>query len=166
MATDKQIQANRENARHSTGPVTPEGKARVSQNAVTHGMLTRAIILQNESGDRFRELLESLVDEHQPEGPTENMLVETIAAARWRQLRLLSIETATMDHELDRQKEPATLAEFAALSTDKRASLAFRLLAADRGNAIDLMNRYESRLDRQIRSAEERLFRLRQRRLQ
>ena len=34
MATDAQIQANRENAKKSTGPRTPEGKARVSKNAL------------------------------------------------------------------------------------------------------------------------------------
>ena len=33
MATAAQIQANRANAQNSTGPRTPEGKARVSQNA-------------------------------------------------------------------------------------------------------------------------------------
>src|SRR5271157_4928193 len=35
--------ANRSNARKSTGPRTPEGKARSSQNAVTHGLFARAL---------------------------------------------------------------------------------------------------------------------------
>jgi hypothetical protein len=42
MATEKQIAANRRNARRSTGPRTPAGKARAALNALTHGLTTQA----------------------------------------------------------------------------------------------------------------------------
>lgn len=48
MATEKQIQANRNNAKKSTGPRTEKGKARVSQNALKHGLLARDAILPGE----------------------------------------------------------------------------------------------------------------------
>ncbi|MHC4331688.1 MAG: hypothetical protein ACYSWW_26580 [Planctomycetota bacterium] len=38
MSTEAQVNANRENAKKSTGPRTPEGKTAVSQNAVKHGL--------------------------------------------------------------------------------------------------------------------------------
>jgi hypothetical protein len=38
MTTDRQIAANRANARASTGPRTARGKTRASQNARSHGM--------------------------------------------------------------------------------------------------------------------------------
>ena len=43
MASVAQTIANRLNARKSTGPRTPEGKAVVSQNAVKHGLLAREV---------------------------------------------------------------------------------------------------------------------------
>jgi len=38
MTTFKQIEANRRNARHSTGPITEEGKLRSRRNAVRNGL--------------------------------------------------------------------------------------------------------------------------------
>ena len=45
MVSAKQIAANRRNAQSSTGPTTGAGKARASQNAVTHGLLARHALL-------------------------------------------------------------------------------------------------------------------------
>jgi len=39
MPTEAQITANRENAEHSTGPKTEEGKAASSHNHSSHGLL-------------------------------------------------------------------------------------------------------------------------------
>ncbi|WP_456822168.1 hypothetical protein [Bradyrhizobium sp. USDA 4502] len=38
MASDRQIEANRRNAKHSTGPKTDQGKVRSSRNARRHGL--------------------------------------------------------------------------------------------------------------------------------
>src|SRR5260370_465470 len=38
------LAANAANAQHSTGPRTPEGRARSSQHARTHGLTVRAVI--------------------------------------------------------------------------------------------------------------------------
>ena len=43
MATEKQIAANRANAKRSTGPTTAGGKARSSQNALRHGLARSTI---------------------------------------------------------------------------------------------------------------------------
>jgi hypothetical protein len=82
MATEAQIEANRRNAAKSTGPRTPEGKARVRRNATRHG-LCRGIALFAEEGPDFEKefnlLLEDLREEHQPDGPTEDILVYKMA---------------------------------------------------------------------------------------
>ena len=44
MATDKQIAANRLNAKNSTGPRTDAGKRRSRRNAIRHGLTAETII--------------------------------------------------------------------------------------------------------------------------
>jgi hypothetical protein len=41
MASDRQIAANRKNAKKSTGPVSNKGKQRSRQNAIRHGLATK-----------------------------------------------------------------------------------------------------------------------------
>jgi hypothetical protein len=41
MTSERKRAANRENSLHSTGPQTPAGKARVSQNAIQHDLPSR-----------------------------------------------------------------------------------------------------------------------------
>ena len=43
MATEKQFEANRQNAQKSTGPKTPEGRAAVRLNGVKHGLTAETI---------------------------------------------------------------------------------------------------------------------------
>ena len=45
MASAAQIVANRANAKLSTGPVTPEGKAKVATNRLSHGLTGRFFLL-------------------------------------------------------------------------------------------------------------------------
>jgi hypothetical protein len=105
MATERQINANRENARHSTGPKTPEGKGRSSANAVRHGLLARQIVLPIEDRAQYLELLAALEAEHQPEGPLETYLVHQMAATQWRLQRLTRIETGFFICRLEKVRE-------------------------------------------------------------
>jgi hypothetical protein len=82
MATEAQIEANRRNAAKSTGPRTPEGKARVRRNATRHGLCSGIALMAEEGPDYGREfdlLHADLRIEHQPNGPTEDILVFKMA---------------------------------------------------------------------------------------
>jgi hypothetical protein len=93
MASDRQIEANRENARRSTGPRTPLGKARASLNAVRHGLSARNLVLPEEDQEAYLELHASLEDRYPPDGPVETFLVQQMASAQWRLQRLERIST-------------------------------------------------------------------------
>ena len=54
MTSERQRAANQANARHSTGPKTPEGKAAVRLNAFRHGLLARDVVLPEEDFGRLR----------------------------------------------------------------------------------------------------------------
>jgi hypothetical protein len=83
MSTAAQIEANRENAQHSTGPVSEEGKARSSQNRFKHGFCGDFEVLEFEDQDAFDNLCLSLRAEHNPATPTENLLVDRLAQHYW-----------------------------------------------------------------------------------
>ena len=81
MSTLARIEANRRNAVKSTGPRTPEGKARSSRNATRHGISLRMVLLSTEDQKEFENLYADLRAEHQPEGATEDILVFKMAEA-------------------------------------------------------------------------------------
>jgi len=85
-ATNAQIQANRQNAQYSTGPQTDAGKSTVSQNRTTHGLNYNAAtfrVLPCEDQSDYDTLLRQLQAEHQPETPTEHLLITSMAQHRW-----------------------------------------------------------------------------------
>ncbi len=91
MATEKQIQANRLNALKG-GVKTEKGKAAVRLNAVSHGLLSKEVLLPGEDGCRLAALRNQYLVELQPEGELENLLVERIVSSSWRLRRALRIE--------------------------------------------------------------------------
>ena len=92
----RRTQANNQNALHSTGPRTAEGKVSSSGNAMQHGILSRHLIFPGESRGEFDTLLLQLMMEQQPVGTLEQALVERMAVALWRQRRLVAAESAQL----------------------------------------------------------------------
>lgn len=78
MTSERKRMANRENARRSTGPRTPEGKRSASQNAVTHGLLSREVLFPDEEEGPLNGLRAELTAELAPVGPVEAMWVDII----------------------------------------------------------------------------------------
>ncbi len=94
MATMAQIQANRSNAQKSTGPRTPEGKERASQNALKHGLLAREAVIQGEDPAEFELYREQMLQELAPAGAVEAMLAERVVGLSWRLRRAERLQNA------------------------------------------------------------------------
>jgi hypothetical protein len=82
----RQVAANRSNAGKSTGPKTPEGKARASQNAFKTGAYAkgsnalRQILLRSGVDPQEQEqLYQDLLESWQPDDTMQAILVQTIA---------------------------------------------------------------------------------------
>jgi len=101
----KQIAANRANARKSTGPRTPEGRAVSKMNAVKHGILSKEVLVRGlhrkESGRELAALHQRFWQELDPVGPVEEMLVDQIVTTHWRLRRTLTAESGEIALSVD-----------------------------------------------------------------
>jgi hypothetical protein len=91
-----QINANRQNAKRSTGPTSKEGKLKVSKNAITHGIFAASPLLPNENAEEFKNLSLSIAEIYPPVDGIAAGLVERIILAIWRQKRLRIAEAAKL----------------------------------------------------------------------
>jgi hypothetical protein len=97
MATAAQVEANRSNAQQATGPRTPEGKATVAQNAVTHGLLAKEAVIVGEDFDQFDLYRDQIRAELAPVGLVESLLAERIVGLSWRLQRAERFHTEAFD---------------------------------------------------------------------
>ena len=105
MTTRKQIEANQSNAKKSTGPKTEAGKRRSRTNARKHGLTAEVLVTRDEDGDKFSELREALMEEHDPQTTMECDLVERIASIVWRLRRVPTFEAGVVDFRLEQAME-------------------------------------------------------------
>ena len=88
-----QLVANRENAQHSTGPRTPEGKKRSSLNATRHGLTGQVIVMPYEDLKAYSGFVERYVSGLDPKNEPEKQLAVDMANNTWKLNRCTSIES-------------------------------------------------------------------------
>jgi hypothetical protein len=92
MASQKQIDANKKNAEKSTGPRTPEGKAKSRLNAIRDNLTGQIITLSDTDRPVFELLKAKLIAGLDPQTPMESKLAHDIAWDSWRLDHLRAIE--------------------------------------------------------------------------
>ena len=92
VLTQRRLDANRRNARHSSGPRTMEGKARVARNAIKHGFFVAQKRWSPAQQRDFEETLEGLRDDLEPHGAAEEGCVSIMAESYVRMAAMLRYE--------------------------------------------------------------------------
>lgn len=141
---------NRNNALHSTGPRTQQGKTIASRNARKHGFtITTHQVLANEDPAVYSAFEQELITIYDPKSPREHLAVIDIAKCRWALRRFDEAELLLLDACLfnDEQTPGETIAS---LCTNDRG-------ASSRGNpfpaSLDLLMRYRRPWDRRHQEA-------------
>jgi hypothetical protein len=108
MSSTPQLTANQANAQHSTGPRTDEGKARVSQNALRHGLTARHLVIRDDEREEYADLLNSLSSELDPQGAVETVAFHELLHAAWSLHRFRRIEAEASRGSVEDFTDPAT----------------------------------------------------------
>jgi hypothetical protein len=130
MPSDARTEANRANAQKSTGPRTPEGKARSSRNAFDHGLCSVQLAVKPGQEDEFNEMQVGLYEEILPIGGLEDELFKALIHAAWNQRRCRQAEAGLQrkaaEQGLDPLLDPAFEADLRRIDLyGRRAASAF-----------------------------------------
>jgi hypothetical protein len=93
MTSLPQIEANRRNARLSTGPVTEEGKRGSRLNAVRHGLTAETVIDALEDAEDYAAFELAVTSDYDARTAVERELVLRLASLLWRLRRATAIES-------------------------------------------------------------------------
>jgi len=105
MTTFRKIEANRRNARNSTGPVTEEGKKRSRCNAVRHGLTAETVIGVLEDAEDYKAFEAVIVADYDAQSAVERELVLRLSSLLWRLRRATTMETGLFEMQADHLRE-------------------------------------------------------------
>ena len=148
MSTAAQQQANKQNAKHSTGPRTEEGKQRSSQNALKHGFCAKDPLIRGEDPDDYYRHGAELELSLSPATPLEEDLVEQIIDITWRLKRFKRIESSIINDLYD-----AAADQPSSHDKDQNEVLGNALSRQGSLDSLSRISRYEANLRRHYHNA-------------
>lgn len=100
----EQLEANRRNAKRSTGPKSRAGKLRAMFNAFKNGLWGAYILLPWESREKYLEHLNSYLLDYRPLTPREYRLVIRLAQNDWRLDRAAHYDKKAIENARSREE--------------------------------------------------------------
>ena len=149
MATIKQIEANRLNAQHSTGPASPEGKTAIRFNALKTGIDAQSQVIPGEDPAALTLLAAEYYGRYQPATPEVRALVDALVTAEWLQRRFRTLEAQIWRYNFEGLYNPVKGLEMAQVcdpGCEDFNRLQRRIDAADRSyhRALAALQKIES----------------------
>jgi hypothetical protein len=145
VTSESQIEANRRNARLSTGPRTERGRRISSMNALRHGLTAQHVTVFDETEEDFRRFHRELIRVLRPMGAMEAQLSERAVICAWRLRRVYRIETG-MFSKARKSWAPGGPTMTADIDT------VYTRLSSQRDDLAKL-SRYEASIERSLRRA-------------
>ena len=142
MPTEAQINANRLNAQKSTGPTSPEGKARSALNALKSGIDAWSHIIPGEDPEELEALAAQFLLHYRPADPVQVSLVDTLISTEWIQRRLRRVEAQLWNYQVECLDKNFTREEFLDTSIQHRSPIGHAYQ-----DAIDPFTRIQRRID-------------------
>ena len=142
MPTEAQINANRLKAQKSTGPITPEGKARSAVNALKSGIDAWSHIIPGEDPAELEVLTEQFLHHYQPADPVQLSLVDTLISTEWIQRRLRRVEAQLWNYQVECLDKNLSHAEWIDESIQHNSPLGHSFQ-----DALDPFTRIQRRID-------------------
>ena len=162
MASARQIEANRRNAQKSTGPKSEQGKQATRLNGLKHGLTSATVVLPYEDKLQYHELRAQILEDFTPENAAEWMLVDQLASAWWRTIRVRKVEGGLLNAHTDTLKQKNEVTGCEGEEENIRAlGVAF---AAHPATTFNNYNRYEASIERAFYRAYDRLQKIIERR--
>jgi hypothetical protein len=93
MATKRQFEANRKNAKRSTGPRTDAGKINSAMNSTRHGLLGQFHLIAGEDPQEFSKFEEGVRADLKPDGAVEEYFADRFTKDAWLLDRLDDVES-------------------------------------------------------------------------
>jgi hypothetical protein len=99
FVSQSRAEINRQNAQHSTGPRSAEGKLASSRNSLKHGLASGTLLIPGEDAAEFEALRNALIEEHQPASETEELLINDMAQSYWLTQRAIRLQNECFTFE-------------------------------------------------------------------
>jgi hypothetical protein len=144
MNKETRARINRQNAQHSTGPRTNEGKERSKLNAVKHNLSGNHLVLQDHEYAEHQRITRSMLADLKPATEPERQIAQKIIDLNFRINRITAIENNLLNFDMS-ANHPESI-------EDEGVARMFAQTRAWKKDAqsFEILGRYEARLSRQL----------------
>ena len=152
----KQHAANLANAQKSTGPNSPEGKKRSSQNARRHGITAQTTVMTEEDRIKHDAFCQKMTAELAPFGAMEEFLASSVAEEAWR----LNYSRAQCNNIVAIGHYDGTGDLFDTEHPEIHTAITSATVVRNHAKTLELLSLYEQRIHRSLQKHFEQLQKL------